>query len=120
MKIIQRLTRRDFLKGAAATGVFACLKSLAVSKKALANENSSRVFKVDRCPIHDGQLRHQGLDVLLELLAAHGVNFYQTNVVHPWGGTTGIISRNDVVLVKVNCQWKCRGTTNTDVLRGSG
>jgi hypothetical protein len=23
-----------------------------------------------------------------------------------------------VVLIKVNCQWKCRGTTNTDVLRG--
>ncbi len=118
MKIMHSITRRDFLKGVAATGVFAYAKSLAGAKKAFANGDPARIFKVDRCLIHDGQLRHQGLDVLLDLLAAHDVKFYQTSVGHPWGGTSGIINHNDVVLIKVNCQWKCRGTTNTDVLRG--
>lgn len=33
------------------------------------------------------------------------------------GRPDGIIERNDVVLIKVNCQWKCRGTTSTDVVR---
>jgi uncharacterized protein (DUF362 family) len=51
-------------------------------------------------------------------MAANGVKFYQTFGHHPWGGPEGIIQNNDVVLIKVNCQWKCRGTTNTDVLRG--
>ncbi|NIS59399.1 MAG: DUF362 domain-containing protein [Proteobacteria bacterium] len=55
---------------------------------------------------------------MLRLLAENGIKFYRTDGGHPWGGPTGIIDANDVVLIKVNCQWKCRGTTNTDVLRG--
>ncbi len=118
MRLIQKITRRDFLKGVAATGVLAYARSLFGAKKVFANGDPARIFKVDRCLIHDGQLRHQGVDLLLDLMAAHGVQFYQSSVGHPWAGTSGIISYNDVVLIKVNCQWKCRGTTNTDVLRG--
>jgi hypothetical protein len=65
-----------------------------------------------------GQLRHHGLDTLLDLLGESGMKFYRTDGGHPWGGPAGIIDTNDVVLIKVNCQWKCRGATNTDVLRG--
>ncbi|MBN1223333.1 MAG: DUF362 domain-containing protein, partial [Candidatus Aminicenantes bacterium] len=80
--------------------------------------NKSRIFRVDECPVHDGQLRHHGLDTLLDLQAEHDIKFYRTLGQHPWGGPAGIIDADDVVLIKVNCQWKCRGTTNTDVLRG--
>jgi len=73
---------------------------------------------VTECPIHDGQVRHHGLDTLLDLLAENGVKFYRTNAEHPWGGPEGIIESIDIVLIKVNCQWKCRGTTNTDVVCG--
>jgi len=55
---------------------------------------------------------------LLDLLAENGMKFCRTDGGHPWGGPAGIIDLNDVVLIKVNCQWKCRGTANTDVLRG--
>ncbi len=73
---------------------------------------------MEKCPTHDGQLRHRGVDGLLGTLASKGINFYRTEVAHHWGGPTGLIAQDDVVLIKVNCQWKCRGTTNTDVIRG--
>ncbi|UCE82014.1 MAG: DUF362 domain-containing protein [Deltaproteobacteria bacterium] len=114
----RKLTRRNFIKGILATWTFVCASGLAGLKRIFSNPDKSRLFKVEGCPLHDGQLRHQGLDALLDLLAENGVHFYRTNVEHPWGGPSGIIDIDDVVLIKVNCQWKCRGTTNTDVLRG--
>jgi hypothetical protein len=68
--------------------------------------------------VHDGGLRHEGLDTLLDLLAENGIHLYATDTGHEWGGASGLISNDDVVLIKVNCQWKCRGTTNTDLVRG--
>ena len=113
-----KLTRRQFIKGVASTGVFVCGNSWLVANYAFSSNGKSRIFKVEGCPIHDGELRHQGIDELLDLLAANGVNFYATDADHLWGGSEGLIASDDVVLIKVNCQWKCRGTTNTDVLRG--
>jgi len=113
-----RITRRKFIRRLVAAGTLICTSGLAGVKQIFSNKDESRIFKVENCPVHDGQLRHQGLDALLGLLADNGVYFYRTDVGHPWGGSSGIIDANDVVLIKVNCQWKCRGTTNTDVLRG--
>lgn len=112
------MTRREFIKGLASTGAFVCASGLVGVKQASSQGNKSRIFLQEECPIHDGQLRHQGLDNLLNLLAENGMKLYRTNSEHSWGGSAGIIDINDVVLIKVNCQWKCRGTTNTDVLRG--
>ncbi|NIS67252.1 MAG: hypothetical protein GTO05_19210, partial [Gemmatimonadales bacterium] len=33
-------------------------------------------------------------------------------------GRKGLIAADDVVLIKVNAQWKYRGCTNSDVVRG--
>lgn len=112
------VTRREFIKGIAATGAVVSMSGLFVPRQAFPNGEKSQVFGVHGCPIHDGEIRHSGLDTLLGLLADHGVKFYRTGSDHPWGGPDGIIEPNDVVLIKVNCQWKCRGTTNTDVVRG--
>ncbi len=112
------VTRREFIKGVTATGALACVSGFVGIRQAFSNGAKSRVFRVSECPVHDGQLRHLGLDALLDLLADNGVAFYRTTGTHPWGGPGGIIDTDDVVLIKVNCQWKCRGTTNTDVLRG--
>jgi hypothetical protein len=111
-------TRREFIKGVTTAGVLASLSGAIGPRSAFSQGGKSRIFRVDQCPVHDGQLRHVGLDTLLDLLAENGVEFYRTDSDHPWGGPNGIIDRDDVVLIKVNCQWKCRGTTNTDVLRG--
>jgi len=111
-------TRREFLRDSARLGAAAWAAGGIASRPAAAATETSRVFRVDGCPVHDGRLRHVGLDTLLDLLADNGVKLYRTPSDHPWGGPGGIINSGDVVLVKVNCQWKCRGTTNTDLLRG--
>lgn len=78
----------------------------------------SQVFRVNGCPVHDGQLRHVGLDALLYLLSSNGTKFYKAERQDALSGPTGLIASNDVVVLKVNAQWKCRGCTNTDMLRG--
>ena len=61
---------------------------------------------------------HRGVDALLRLLADNSLPLFKTARSHRLGGGNGLIAGADVVLIKVNCQWKFRGTTNTDVLRG--
>jgi uncharacterized protein (DUF362 family) len=112
------VTRREFIKGVTATGLLASLSGAIGPRTAFSQGDKSQIFRVYQCPVHDGQLRHVGLDTLLDLFTENGVEFYRTDSDHPWGGPGGIIDRDDVVLIKVNCQWKCRGTTNTDVVRG--
>ena len=115
---MKNITRRDFIKGVAAAGALTCAGKWIGVKDAFSNDSKSRIFRAYACPVHDGQMRHIGLDTLLDLIADNGIKFYRTNKAHRWGGPAGIIEADDVVLIKVNCQWKCRGTTNTDVLRG--
>ena len=112
-----RRTRREFIRQTAQLSA-AALAVGGAALRAAAETDRSRVFHIDGCPAHDGAMRHVGVDALLGLLAENGVKLYRTPQPHPWGGSLGIIEADDVVLVKVNCQWKCRGTTNTDVVRG--
>jgi hypothetical protein len=113
-----KFTRREFIKGATAASAGAIFSGLSSPKKSFANSTNSQVFRVEECPVHDNQLRHHGLDTLLDLYADNGHKFYKTDRWHPWGSPSGIIDTDDVILIKVNCQWKCRGTTNTDLIRG--
>jgi hypothetical protein len=112
-----RRTRREFIRDTARGGAAAWAAGGA-ALRATAQTDRSLVFRVDGCPIHDGAMRHVGVDTLLGLLAGYGLKLYRTGLPHPWGGPAGVIEAGDVVVVKVNCQWKCRGTTNTDVVRG--
>jgi uncharacterized protein (DUF362 family) len=111
-------TRRDFIRDTARVGAAAWAAGGVAFRAAAAETDRSRVFRVDGCPAHDGALRHVGMDTLLGLLAGYGLKLYRTDLPHAWGSPAGIVEADDVVLVKVNCQWKCRGTTNTDVVRG--
>ena len=86
---------------------------------------ASSIYYVKNCPIPGGGgyipsegNRHEGLDALLELMGNNGVKLYKTEQRLPLGGREGLISRDDVVLVKINAQWKYRGCTNSDVVRG--
>jgi hypothetical protein len=58
------------------------------------------------------------MDTLLHHLSSHGTKFYKTVKHGPLNGPQGLIAADDVVVLKVNAQWKCRGGTNTDMLRG--
>ncbi len=112
------LTRRGFLKGAGSAGALLCLQPFNNARILPSGRANSTIFRVNQCPVHDLETRHRGVDSLFRLLAEGGQALFQTNQPHPWGSPDGMIAPDDVVLIKVNCQWKCRGTTNTDLVRG--
>lgn len=62
--------------------------------------------------------RHAGIDTLFDLMGGKGLKFYRTAVLGPENGSNGLIAAGDVVLIKVNAQWKYRGCTNSDLVRG--
>jgi len=54
----------------------------------------------------------EAFSVLLQLMENHSLFFFKT-LDQP----AGLIARDDVVLMKVNCQWPQRGGTNTDLVK---
>jgi len=81
----------------------------------------SRIFhaaQIPGFPFRDGDNHHDGVEALLELMAGQGLMFYRTAASDPLAGTEGMIAADDVVLIKVNAQWKYRGCTSSDVVRG--
>jgi uncharacterized protein (DUF362 family) len=48
---------------------------------------------------------------LIELMSRHDLAFFAQN------GSSGIIGKDDVVIIKVNSQWNERGGTNSDLVR---
>src|SRR4030042_67046 len=114
------LRRRGFLRGlAAAVSVPYLDRFPGLRSSAVLND----VFWVKGIPDHPfydpGQPNfHVGLDSLLHLMADNGLMFYRSSGGHPLAGPTGLIAPSDVVLLKVNAQWKYRGCTNSDLIRG--
>jgi hypothetical protein len=77
------------------------------------------VFVVDHVPVPPaGSPYHQGVGDLIRLMGETGKYFYRSTACSPGAGPDGIISSNDVVLIKVNGAWDQRGMTNTDVVHG--
>jgi uncharacterized protein (DUF362 family) len=84
-----------------------------------AKMSKSNIYRVTNCPIPTGEGNHHaGLDALLSLMSDNGLKLYRTHKVSDIGSVDGCIDREDVVLIKVNAQWKYRGATNSDVIRG--
>jgi Domain of unknown function (DUF362) len=116
------LSRRNFMKMTAGSVVSTFLvRSSAVAKTEAAAQNS--LFSVNEIPINPyysprGPNNHAGIDCLLYLMGNNGLKFYRSNTTGPVSGPLGMIASNDVVLLKVNAQWKYRGATNSDLVRG--
>jgi len=70
---------------------------------------TSDIFVVYGTSGNDG-----GVTQLLDLMAYEGTPFYKVN-----NGTSipGLIAKDDVVIIKVNCQNNERGGTNTDLVK---
>ena len=82
-------------------------------------ESKSDVYAVTDCPIPRGLTNyHEGLDTLLNLMGSRGLKLYRADKKTDLGGKEGFIDKSDVVLIKVNAQWKHRGCTNSDLVRG--
>ncbi len=59
-----------------------------------------------------------GVDRLIDVMDCNGQDFFRSDRVGQAAGPGGIIGNNDVVLIKVNGEWRQRGGTNTDVVKG--
>ena len=85
---------------------------LTLQSKPATSWPASDIFVVNGSTGQDG-----GLTELIGLMGSYGLLFYQSGDSGGAQGPDGLIARDDVVLIKVNCQWGERGGTNTDLLK---
>lgn len=86
--------------------------ALALPSNTAASETASDIFVVQNAPLETG-----GIPDLIEMMAAGGLSFYQSQLDAVAASPDGLIASNDIVLLKINCQWANRGGTNTDLLK---
>ncbi|MCS7120632.1 MAG: DUF362 domain-containing protein [Nitrososphaerota archaeon] len=60
---------------------------------------------------------YEGVTKLIQIMGSHGLLFYKSEEEGLTKGPSGLISKDDVIIIKVNSQWDERGGTNTDLLR---
>jgi hypothetical protein len=119
----QAWRRRDFLKSGGALALWSLARAGAARSGDSGTVSRNKIFSVygvPKDPFYDPAHpnRHVGVDCLLDLLAKRGLMFYRSARLADLAGPLGLIARDDVVLVKVNAQWKYRGCTNSDLVRG--
>ena len=118
----KEMTRREFLKGTGSGLLFSALGPIHL----LRNEEArfpNDLFWIKDIPHQPfvkrmGQNSHAGIECLLYLMEKQGLMFYRSDKEHDYCGPAGLIGSEDVVLIKVNAQWKYRGCTNSDLVRG--
>lgn len=113
------MTRRNFLRGSAA----AILSSALYPPRRLQAAAGSDLFWITDIPDQPFSGRgnphhHSGVDSLLHYMGTRGLKFYRSSQATLLGGPQGLIEASDVVLIKLNTQWKYRGCTNSDLIRG--
>ncbi|MEM3590678.1 MAG: DUF362 domain-containing protein [Candidatus Bathyarchaeia archaeon] len=85
---------------------------LKIEAKLAKFEPSSSIFVVNGTRGND-----DGVFKLIELMGKCGLPFYKSPEPGVNKGPSGLIARDDVVIVKVNSQWDERGGTNTDLVK---
>jgi len=116
------LSRREFCKHASGGILFSLLGSFPLKGHVL-EKSLNDLYWIKRIPkdpfyVDEQENRHIGVDMLLSLMGSKGLKFYQSSLETSLSGPSGLIAPEDVVLMKVNAQWKYRGCTNSDLVRG--
>ena len=80
----------------------------------------SEIFYVKNIPVPNfaESNYHPGVEALLALMGGKGFKFYRSSTTSQLLGPQGLIAHDDIVMLKINAQWKHRGMTNVDVVRG--
>ncbi len=115
-------SRRNFVKtltGGVLASTFTPFSGWIKAEKS----EKSDIFHVHRIPdlpfLSSGDGNHHiGIESLLQIMGEKGLKFYRSKHTSALSGPGGLIAPQDVVLVKVNAQWKYRGCTNSDLIRG--
>ena len=128
------LSRRDFFRSLASLAGGVILPSLAPAVARARMPRPSSLLQSAPPPLNDlfwvrgipdrpfadpaRPNAHLGVESLLYLMADQGLKFYRSGRPELLCGPAGLIAPEDVVLIKVNAQWKYRGATNSDLVRG--
>ena len=114
------LSRRNFLKAAAGGACFSLLAPFLSRVRAASPSPLYWVTDIPDQPFlsRGGGNCHAGVESLLHWMGRSGSKFYRSSAQTVLSGAGGMIAPDDVVLVKVNVQWKYRGCTNSDLVRG--
>jgi uncharacterized protein (DUF362 family) len=115
-----KINRRRFLKIAGAAFITAISLPYRRQSQAATANPLFWIVNIPTQPFRDSRRpnRHAGVDSLLRAMGSQGLRFYRGSSTAPLSGPQGLIHPDDVVLIKVNAQWKYRGCTNSDVIRG--
>jgi hypothetical protein len=114
------ISRRTFLKQSAGGLALSLLYPLGLDAAGTFTNDVFRVVSIPEDPFLDASSpnSHAGIDGLLNVMAQKGLKFYRSTLDQVLSGPSGMISADDIVLIKVNAQWKYRGCTNSDLIRG--
>ena len=116
-------TRRTFFKIVGGGVLFSLFKPFTRFVSAVEPEPLSNIFWVRGIPDQpfpgtgSGNY-HSGVESLLSSMGQNGLKLYRSSQETELSGPEGMIEPDDVVLIKVNGQWKYRGCTNSDLIRG--
>jgi len=111
------MKRRDFVKTAAAGFSLASAYRKLFPQKTDSPSTLYWVKNIPDDPFYQANHFHAGIDTLLQSMAQDGLAFYRGSQQSKVG-PLGLIAPDDIVLIKVNAQWKFRGCTNSDLVRG--
>ena len=119
------LSRRDFFRSLASLAGGVILPSLAPTLARARMPRPSSLLQSAPPPLNDlfwvrgipdqpfddpaRPNAHLGVESLLYLMADQGLKFYRSGRPELLCGPSGLIAPDDVVLIKVNAQWKYRG-----------
>lgn len=114
------MRRRSFLELAAGGLAAAAITPLPGAAQKAAGTPLLSVTEIPENPFWSPNHpnRHAGIETLIWILETSGLQFYRSPVSRPLAGPRGLIAADDIVLIKVNGQWKYRGATNADLVRG--
>ena len=117
------ISRRTFFKIIGGGVLFSLIHPFSRLSSASVVQPTNKIFWVKGIPnrpfLVDGPANyHAGVESLLQLMGKNGLKFYRSSRKTILSGPGGMIQPDDVVLIKVNAQWKYRGCTNSDVIRG--
>jgi hypothetical protein len=76
--------------------------------------DASNIYVAENIPANS----ERGVDTLIDVMDSNGLDFFKSSGAYQASGPNGIIGSNDIVLIKVNGEWRYRGGTNTDVVKG--
>ena len=85
---------------------------LSLNAREASKKPASTIYAAEGVKGNDGALNR-----LLELMDTDGLKFYETKANGLLQGPGGLITADDVVIVKVNSQWDECGMTNTDLVK---